>query len=87
VLTLWVSYAGNRRECIVTLGLALIRRAPFWDRFDVSVPWAVGVVAFWSAAQAMIAQRWTLVELRTAQADLAVQVTRPSEGHASSASS
>jgi signal transduction histidine kinase len=73
LLVLWVSYTGSRRESIVTLGLALISLAPFWDRLDVSVPWTVGVVAFWFAAQAMIAQRRTLVELRAAQANLAAQ--------------
>ena len=73
LLVLWVSYTGSRRESIVTLGLALISLAPFWDRLDVSVPWTVGIVAFWFAAQAMIAQSRTLVELRAAQADLAVQ--------------
>ena len=73
LLVLWVSYTGSRRESVVTLGLALISLAPFWNRLDVSVPWTVGVVAFWFAAQAMIAQQRTLVELRAAQADLAVQ--------------
>jgi signal transduction histidine kinase len=57
----------------VTLGLALLSLTPFWDRLEVSVPWTVSVVVFWFAAQAMIAQRRTLVELRAAQADLAVQ--------------
>jgi signal transduction histidine kinase len=73
LLVLWVSYTGSRRESIVTLGLALISLAPFWDRLDVSVPWTIGVAAFWFAAQAMIAQSRTLVELRAAQADLAFQ--------------
>src|ERR1700704_5640968 len=73
LLVLWVSYTGSRRESIVTLGLAVLSLAPFWDRLDVSVPWTVGVVAFWFAAQALIAQRRTLVELRAAQADLASQ--------------
>jgi signal transduction histidine kinase len=73
LLVLWVSYTGSRRESFVTLGLALLSLAPFWDRLDVTVPWTVGIVAFWFAAQAMIAQSRTLVELRAAQADLAVQ--------------
>src|ERR1700736_4344052 len=73
LLVLWVSYSGSRRESIVTLGLALLSLAPFWDRLDVSVPWTVGVGAFWFAAQALIAQQRTLAELRAAQVDLAVQ--------------
>jgi signal transduction histidine kinase len=73
LLVVWVPYTGNRRDSLVALGLSLLSLAPIWTQLNVSVPWAVGIVANWFAAQAMIAQRRTLVELRAAQASLATQ--------------
>ena len=73
LLVVWVPYTGNRQESFGALGLSLLSLAPIWTRFNVSVPWTVGIVAMWCAAQAMIAQRRTLVELRAAQASLATQ--------------
>jgi signal transduction histidine kinase len=73
LLVLWVPYTGTRRESIVALGLSLVSLAPFWTQLNVSVPWTVGILAMWCAAQAMIAQRRTLVELRAAQTGLATQ--------------
>jgi signal transduction histidine kinase len=73
LLVMWVSYRGSRRESVVALGLSLLSLAPFRAQLDVIVPWTVGILAFWFAAQAMIAQRRTLVALRAAHADLAAQ--------------
>jgi signal transduction histidine kinase len=73
LLVLWVPYTGNRRDSVVALGLSLVSLAPIWTQSNASVPWAVGIVAMWCAAQAIIAQQRTLVELRAAQASLAAQ--------------
>src|SRR5215471_12308782 len=73
LLVVWISYTGDRRDSLVALAMSLLALVPFWARFDISVPWTIGLVSMWCATQALIAQRHTLAELRAAQADLAIQ--------------
>jgi signal transduction histidine kinase len=86
----WVTYTGDRRASVITLGLALaaitiaagiaVQQASL--SLSAWISWGAGLILVWLLAQALVNRQRLLVELAQAQAGLAEQLRVNAELHA-----